>query len=152
MGFRSTEPAGPSKLASDLRGGGRAGSSPLIEEVEARFAPVELKARGVDCDLGNVLRAGCSDVSPTDEETVGVCVAEVDRLSGGVLTFLSLGTGTGCERYSFLYAGYLGGGSDLIDGLGATGGGLDDASAVSDFEAAAAAESICGEDKPGEAA
>jgi hypothetical protein len=48
--------------------------------------------------------------------------------------------------------GYLGGGSDLIDGLGAVGGGLDDASAVSDFEAAAAAESICDEEKPGDGA
>jgi hypothetical protein len=101
LGFRPAEAAAPSKLASDLRGGGRAGSSPLIDETEARFAPVELNARGVDCDLGSSFRAGCSDVSPVDDDTVGVCVAEVDRLSGGVLTFLSVVTRTGCERYSF---------------------------------------------------
>lgn len=58
FGFRPAEAAAPSKLASDLRGGGRAGSSPLIDETDARFAAVELNARGVDCDLGNVLRAG----------------------------------------------------------------------------------------------
>lgn len=40
----------------------------------------------------------------------------------------------------------------MIDGLGAVGGGLDDVSAVSDFEAAAAAESICGDAKPGDGA
>ena len=40
----------------------------------------------------------------------------------------------------------------MIDGLGAVGGGLEDASAVNDFEAAAAAESIGGEDKLGDGA
>lgn len=90
-----TEVEVPSKLVSDFRG--RIGSSPLTDETDARF-PAALSVRGVDWDLGIVRFAGWSELSAVDDDTVGVCVAEEDLLSGGVLVFLS--TGVGFERYS----------------------------------------------------
>lgn len=136
----------PSKPASVLRDDCNAGSSPLVGETEALFMPL-LIVRGVDCDLASVRRASCSKVAPGGDEElcidVGVCVAEVERLSGGALAIRSGEAEVGCERYSLRYTGYFGGGSDLIGGLAVVTGGLDSSSVANDLEAAADAESTC---------